>query len=255
MTHTTHERRTAIVTGAARGIGAAVARRLAADGLAVGVIDLHEADCASTLEAIASAGGSALAVAADVADEAAVTEAVARIAAELGPPTVLVNNAGVGPRAELVEMTTQQWDTVTGINLRGPFLVTRAVCPHMIASGWGRIVNMSSISAVGDAARVDYGSAKAGLIGFTKSLALQLGRHGITANAIAPGFVVSDMTRASARRLGRDFDEYRRSAAQSIPVGRVGEPEDIAHTASFLVSPGAGFVSGQVVHVAGGPVA
>jgi 3-oxoacyl-[acyl-carrier protein] reductase len=255
MTHTTHLRgRAAIVTGAARGIGAAVAGRLAHDGLAVGVIDLDEADCAGTVEAITGNGGSATAVAADVSDETAVTAAVARITAELGPPTVLVNNAGIGPRAELVEMSTQQWDTVTGVNLRGPFLLTRAVCPFMIEAGWGRIVNMSSISAVGDAARVDYSSAKAGLIGFTKSLALQLGQHGITANAIAPGFVVSDMTRASARRLGRDFEEFRRSAAKSIPVGRVGEPKDIAHTASFLVSPEAGFVSGQVIYVAGGPV-
>lgn len=180
--------------------------------------------------------------------------AVDRVATELGPPTVLVNNAGVGPRADLVNMTTEQWDMVLGINLRGPFFATRAVCRHMIDAGWGRVVNMSSISAVGDAARVDYASAKAGLIGFTKSLALQLGRHAVTANAIAPGFIVSDMTRASARRLGRDFDEYERSAAQSIPVGRVGQPEDIAHAASFLVSPEAGFVSGQVIYIAGGPV-
>ncbi|WP_328625784.1 SDR family oxidoreductase [Streptomyces sp. NBC_00353] len=254
MTFTTEVRRTAIVTGAARGIGAAVARRLAHDGLAVGVIDLDEADCAGTVEAIRSDGGSAVAVAADVADEAAVTAAVARVTTELGPPTVLVNNAGVGPRADLVEMTTEQWDTVLGVNLRGPFFFTRAVTPHMIAAGWGRIVTMSSISAVGDAARVDYASAKAGLLGFTKSLALQLGRHGITANAIAPGFVVSDMTRTSARRLGLGFEEFQRNAAQSIPVGRVGQPEDIAHTASYLVSPGAGFVSGQVIYVAGGPV-
>jgi 3-oxoacyl-[acyl-carrier protein] reductase len=242
------------VTGAARGIGAAVAKRLARDGLVVGVIDLSEEDCAGTVEAIRAGGGSAIAAAADVADEAAVTAALARVAAELGPPTVLVNNAGVGPRADLVEMTTEQWDTVLGVNLRGPFFATRAVVPYMIDAGWGRIVNMSSISAVGDAGRVDYASAKAGLIGFTKSIALQLGRHGVTANAIAPGFIVSDMTRASARRLGRDFEEYQRSAAQSIPVGRVGQPEDIAHAASFLVSPDAGFVSGQVIYVAGGPV-
>ncbi|MGW0390617.1 SDR family NAD(P)-dependent oxidoreductase [Streptomyces sp. NPDC003042] len=254
MTHTSHVQRTAVVTGAARGIGAAVARRLAGDGLAVGVIDLDEADCADTVEAITSVGGAALAVATDVADEAAVTAAVARIAAAFGPPTVLVNNAGIGPGADLVEMTTQQWDTVLGINLSGPFFATRAVCPHMVKAGWGRIVNMSSISAVGDAGRVDYASAKAGLIGFTKSLALQLGPHGVTANAIAPGFVVSDMTRASARRLGLSFEEFRRRAEQSIPVGRVGLPDDIAHTASFLVSPGAGFVSGQVIYVAGGPV-
>ncbi|NBE92346.1 SDR family oxidoreductase [Nonomuraea sp. KC401] len=247
-------KRTAMVTGAARGIGAAVAKRLARDGLAVAVIDLDEADCAGAVEAIRSEGGDALAMAADVADEGLVGEAVARVAAELRPPTVLVNNAGVGPRADLVEMTTEQWDMVLGVNLRGPFFLTRAVAPYMIEAGWGRIVTMSSISAVGDAARVDSASAKAGLIGFAKSLALQLGRHGVTANAIAPGFVVSDMTRTSARRLGLEFEEFQRNAAASIPVGRVGQPEDIAHTASHLVSPGAGFVSGQVVYVAGGPV-
>lgn len=254
MTHTALVQRTAIVTGAARGIGAAVARRLASDGLSVGVLDLDEADCADTVEAITSVGGAALPVAADVADESAVTAAVARIAAAFGPPTVLINSAGVGPRSALVEMTTQQWDTVLGINLRGSFFLARTVCPHMVAAGWGRIVNMSSISATGDADRVDYASAKAGLIGFTKSLALQLGPYGVTANAIGPGFVVSDMTRASARRLGLSFEEYRRRAEQSIPVGRVGQPDDIAHTAAFLVSPEAGFVSGQVIYVAGGPV-
>ncbi len=247
-------RRTAIVTGAARGIGAAVAIRLARDGLAIGVVDLSEADCADTVKAIEAAGGRAMAVGADVADETAVSATVEEVAAELGPPTVVVNNAGIGPRAELVDMTTEQWDLVLGTNLRGPFLVTRAACRYMIDAGWGRIVNMSSISAVNDAARVDYASSKAGLIGFTKTLARQLGPHGITANAIAPGFVVSDMTRASARRLGRDFDEFQRSAAASIPVGRVGQPADIAHTAAYLVSPDAGFVSGQVIYVAGGPV-
>ncbi|MFF3664034.1 SDR family NAD(P)-dependent oxidoreductase [Microtetraspora malaysiensis] len=256
MTHTVRAatKKTAIVTGAARGIGAAVARRLARDGLAVAVIDLNEADCADTVEAIAREGGTALAIGADVADEGLVGEAVARVTAELGPPTVLVNNAGVGPRADLVEMATEQWDMVLGVNLRGPFFLTRAAVPHMIDAGWGRVVTMSSISAVGDAARVDYASAKAGLIGFTKSLALQLGRHGVTANAIAPGFIVSDMTRASARRLGLEFEEFQRRAAESIPVGRVGRPEDVAHAASYLVSPAAGFVSGQVLYVAGGPV-
>ncbi|GAA3704027.1 3-oxoacyl-ACP reductase FabG [Nonomuraea antimicrobica] len=243
-----------MVTGAARGIGAAVAKRLARDGLAVAVIDLDEADCAGTVEAIRSQGGAALALAADVADAGMVGEAVARVVSELGPPTVLVNNAGVGPRADLVEMTTEQWDMVLGVNLRGPFFLTRAVAPYMMEAGWGRIVTMSSISAAGDAARVDYASAKAGLIGFTKSLAIQLGRYGVTANAIAPGFVVSDMTRASAQRLGLEFEEFQRKAAESIPVGRVGQPEDIAHTASYLVSPEAGFVSGQVIYVAGGPV-
>ncbi|SCG36919.1 3-oxoacyl-[acyl-carrier protein] reductase [Micromonospora echinaurantiaca] len=255
MTDQTDRQRTAIVTGAARGIGAGVATRLARDGFRVAVVDLREEDCADTVRAITGTGGTAAAFAADVNDETAVAAAVARIAAELGPPTVLVNNAGIGgPNAGVEETSTEQWDAVTGVSLRGAFFLTRAVTPYMMAAGWGRIVNMSSISALGDSGRVDYAAAKAGLIGFTKSLALRLGRHGVTANAIGPGFVVSDMTRVAAQRRGRTFEEHQRIVAQTIPVGRVGQPEDIAHAASFLVSPAAGFVSGQVIYVAGGPV-
>lgn len=246
-------RRTAIVTGAAGGIGAEVAKRLARDGMAVGVIDLPEADKEPTVEAIAREGGTALAAAADVADETEVTSAIAALTAVLGPATVLVNNAGFGRPADLLDLTTEQWDAVIGVNLRGPFFVSRAVCRHMVDARWGRIVNMSSISALGDAGRVDYSSAKAGLIGFTKTLAMELGPHGVTVNAIAPGFIVSGMTAAAARRLGRDFAEHQRIAAESIPVGRVGQPEDIAHAASFFASPEAGFVSGQVLYVDGGP--
>ncbi|MET7807933.1 SDR family NAD(P)-dependent oxidoreductase [Micromonospora chersina] len=250
-----NRQRTAIVTGAARGIGAGVAKRLARDGLAVAVLDLREEDCAGTVAAITRDGGTAAAFAADVNDETAVGTAVSRIAAALGAPTVLVNNAGIGgPNAGVEETSTEQWDAVTGVSLRGAFFLTRAVAPFMIAAGWGRIVNMSSISALGDSGRVDYAAAKAGLIGFTKSLALRLGRHGVTANAIGPGFVVSEMTRIGAQRRGRSFDEHQRIVAETIPVGRVGQPEDIAHTASYLVSEGAGFVSGQVIYVAGGPV-
>ncbi|SDU40496.1 SDR family NAD(P)-dependent oxidoreductase [Jiangella alkaliphila] len=244
----------AIVTGGARGIGAAVAAQLARDGHAVAVLDLDEQVAADTAAGIVAAGGRAIAVRCDVADEAAVTAATDRVVAELGAPTVLVNNAGVGPAADLTEMTVEQWDHMLGINLRGHFLVTRAVVGHLVAAGWGRIVNISSISALGDEGRSHYSSAKAGLLGFTKSLALELGRHGVTVNAIAPGFIVSDMTAASARRLGRSFEEHQRLAAASIPVGRAGRPEDIAHTASYLVSPEAGFVTGQVIYVAGGPV-
>ncbi|MGI5353341.1 SDR family NAD(P)-dependent oxidoreductase [Streptomyces sp. CA-250714] len=247
-------RRTALVTGAAGGIGAAVAVRLARDGFAVGVLDLAEDACAGTVGAITAEGGSATAVAADVSDERAVGAAVRHVADLLGPPTVLVNNAGFARAASVGEMTTAQWDAVLGVNLYGAFFATRAVVPHMKSAEWGRVVNISSISALGDAGRIGYASAKAGLLGFTKTLALELGPHGVTANAIAPGFVVSDMTRASARRLGLTFEEFQRRAAESAPVGRVGTPEDIAHTASFLASPAAGFVSGQVIYVAGGPV-
>jgi NAD(P)-dependent dehydrogenase (short-subunit alcohol dehydrogenase family) len=245
---------TAIVTGAARGIGAAIAVRLAEDGLAVGVIDLDDTDCARTIRAIAACGARGVAVAADVAHEAAITGAVDRVATELGPPTVLVNNAGFAHAAGVARMTTGQWDEVLGVNLRGAFFATRAASRHMIDAGWGRIVNISSISAAGDAGRIGYASAKAGLIGFTKTLALELGPHGITANAIAPGFIITDMTRRSAQRLGRDLDDYVREATEEIPVRRTGQPADVAHAASFLVSRDAGFVSGQVLYVAGGPV-
>lgn len=153
---------------------------------------LKEAECAGTVAAITSTGGTAAAFAADVDDETAVATAVTRITAELGAPTVLINNAGIGgPNLGVEETSTQQWDAVTGVSLRGAFFFTRAVTPSMTAAGRGRIVNMSSISALGDAGRVDYASAKAGLIGFTKSLALQLARYGVTANAIAPGIEVS----------------------------------------------------------------
>ena len=245
--------RVAIVTGAARGIGAATAVRLAADGFAVAVIDLREDDARGTVEAIAGAGGRALAVAADVGDAAAVQAGVDRVAAELGPPVVLVNNAGVTRDNLLFKMTEDDWDLVMHVHLRGSFLMARAVQKHMVDAGWGRIVNLSSTSALGNRGQANYATAKAGLQGFTKTLAIELGKFGITANAIAPGFVVTEMTRATAARLGQEWEPYVAARAAAIPVARAGQPEDIAHTVSFLVSEGAGFVSGQVIYVAGGP--
>jgi 3-oxoacyl-[acyl-carrier protein] reductase len=245
--------RVAVVTGAARGSGAATAVRLATDGLSVAVVDLVAEDCAGTVRAVGTAGGRALAVGADVSDADAVAAAVAQVAAELGPPTVLVNNAGITRDNLLFKMSDDDWDTVMAVHLRGSFLMTRAVQAHMVEAGWGRIVNLSSTSALGNRGQANYATAKAGLQGFTKTLAVELGRFGVTANAVAPGFVVTDMTRATAARIGADWDEYVRQRAAAIPVGRAGRPEDIAHTVSFLVSEGAGFVSGQVVYVAGGP--
>jgi len=245
--------RTAIVTGGARGIGAAIATRLAADGMSVGVLDLDEAGAKSTAERLTAGGSRAIGVAADVADAASVQAAVDRVAAELGPPVVVVNNAGVTRDNLLFKMTDDDWDTVMGVHLRGAFLVTRASQKHMVDAGFGRIVNLSSTSALGNRGQVNYSAAKAGLQGFTKTLALELGKFGITANAVAPGFVATEMTRATAVRMGVTFDEYVERAAANIPVGRVGRPEDIAHAVSFLVSEGAGFVSGQVIYAAGGP--
>ncbi|GAA0671744.1 3-oxoacyl-ACP reductase FabG [Kitasatospora atroaurantiaca] len=245
--------RVAIVTGAARGIGAAVARRLAADGFAVGVLDLDAAACADTVAAIEKDGGRAVAAGADVSNAAQAEAAVARIADELGAPTVLVNNAGITRDNLLFKMTEQDWDAVIGVHLRGSFLMSRAVQKHMTAQGWGRIVNLSSVSALGARGQANYAAAKAGLQGFTKTLAIELGKFGVTVNAIAPGFIVTEMTAATATRLGLGFEDFQAMAVAEIPVGRVGRPEDIAATASFLVRDEASFVSGQVIYVAGGP--
>jgi 3-oxoacyl-[acyl-carrier protein] reductase len=245
--------RVAIVTGGARGIGAATAARLARDGCAVAVLDLDEGAAKGTVEMVEAVGGRGLAVGADVADAGQVDAAVTRVAAELGAPHILVNNAGVTRDNLIFKMSETDWDTVMGVHLRGSFLMTRAVQKHMVAARFGRIVNLSSTSALGNRGQANYSTAKAGLQGFTKTLAIELGRFGITANCIAPGFIVSEMTRATAQRLGEDWETYVAARAAQIPVARAGQPEDIAHTVSFLVSEGAGFVSGQVVYVAGGP--
>jgi 3-oxoacyl-[acyl-carrier protein] reductase len=244
----------AIVTGGARGIGAATARRLAADGMAVAVLDLIESDCSGTVKEIANAGGRAMAVGADVSQSDQVNDAVERVASDLGAPTVLVNNAGIIRDNLLFKMTEEDWDAVLGVHLRGAFLMTKAVQKHMVDAKWGRIVNLSSSSALGNRGQVNYSAAKAGMQGFTKTLAIELGKFGITANSVAPGFIATDMTAATAARVGVPFEDFQKGAAQRIPVQRVGQPDDVAHVISFLVSEGAGFVSGQVIYVAGGPL-
>lgn len=245
--------RTAIVTGAARGIGAAVAKRLAADGFAVAVLDLQEAACVATVDAITAGGGKALAVGADVSDEASVAAAVERVAGEFGAPTVLVNNAGITRDNLLFKMSVEDWDAVIGVHLRGAFLMSRAAQKFMTEAGWGRIINLSSGSALGNRGQANYSTAKAGLQGFTKTLAIELGKFGVTVNAIAPGFIQTEMTKAMAERMGVPFDDFIAARAKDIPVQRVGQPEDIAATASFLAREEAGFVSGQVIYLAGGP--
>jgi 3-oxoacyl-[acyl-carrier protein] reductase len=245
--------RVAIVTGAARGIGAATAERLGRDGFAVGVLDLDEAACEAVAGRIRDAGGRAVGVGVDVTDAAQVEAGVARVADELGPPVVLVNNAGIIRDNLIFKMPLEDWDAVMNVHLRGAFLMTKAVQAHMTTARYGRIINLSSTSAQGNRGQVNYSAAKAGVQGFTKTLALELGRFGVTANAVAPGFIATDMTRATAARMKISFEDFLISAAAQIPVGRVGQPEDIAATISFLASEEAGYVSGQIIYVAGGP--
>jgi 3-oxoacyl-[acyl-carrier protein] reductase len=250
---TTSSNRVAIVSGGARGIGSAVALRLAADGHAVAIVDLDEEAGTPVADEILSAGGKAISVGADVSDEAAVTAAVSHVAAHLGSPTVLINNAGITRDNLLFKMTADDWDAVMNVHLRGSFLLTRAVQSYMIQAGWGRIVTMSSTSGRGNRGQANYAAAKAGLEGFTKTLAIELGKFGVTANAIAPGFIDTPMLSATAERIGLSYDDFLARGVTGIPVGRAGTPDDIAHATSFFVSEGASYVSGQVLYVAGGP--
>jgi 3-oxoacyl-[acyl-carrier protein] reductase len=250
----THSR-VAIVTGAAHGIGAAIARRLASDGFGVGLLDIDEEGCKEGASAITANGGKAVGAGVDVSDTDQVQAAVQQVSDQVGPPTVLVNNAGITRDNMLYKMTDADWDGLLNVHLRGSFLMSRAVQQHMTQQGWGRIVNLSSVSALGNRGQANYSTAKAGLQGFTKTLAIELGKFGVTVNAIAPGFIVSDMTAATAERVGMSFEDFQKAAAEQIPVKRVGQPEDIASVASFLISEEASFVSGQVLYVAGGPKA
>jgi 3-oxoacyl-[acyl-carrier protein] reductase len=245
--------RTAIVTGAARGLGRAIALRLAADGNDVAVVDLDAAGAESVAAEIRGMGRSALAVTADVSNEQQVVDAVGRIAAELGAPTILVNNAGILRDNLLFKMTVEDWDLVMGVHLRGAFLFSREAQKHMVGAGWGRIVSISSISADGNRGQSNYSAAKMGLQGLTKTLALELGRFGITANAIAPGYIESDMTRATAARQGIEWDVFSAEIAKGITVGRVGQPEDVAAAVSYFASEAASFTTGQTLYVTGNP--
>jgi 3-oxoacyl-[acyl-carrier protein] reductase len=253
--------RIAIVTGGARGIGAATAKRLAADGLDVAVIDLVEAATEETVRAITStptADGStrrAIGIGADVSKSDDVRAAVARVVDELGAPTVLVNNAGVLRDNMLFKMTDEDWDTVVNVHLRGSFLMSREVQKHQVEANWGRIVSMSSTSALGNRGQANYAAVKAGLQGLTKTLAIELGRYNVTANAVAPGFIGTDMLRQTAERMHITYEQLLEGAAKEIPVARTGEPEDVANAVSFFVDERSSFVSGQVLYVAGGPKA
>ena len=245
---------TAIVTGGGSGIGLAIAERLAADGLAVAVLDRDGEAADSAAAKIVAAGGKAIGVTADVTDRPAIDAAVAAVADALGAATVLVNNAGLDGFDPFLKITPEKWTRILEVNLTGTFHCCQVVVPHMLEAGWGRIVNISSSSAhSGQPLMTHYVAAKAGVIGFTKALALELAPKGITVNTIPPGSIDTPMSRRAAD-AGRFGGGTLDDVARHIPVRRIGLPEDIASACAYLVSDEAGYVTGQVIGVNGGRV-
>ena len=245
--------RVVIVTGAARGIGFGTANRFAEEGASVAIIDLDEsaaADAAGRLSL--TEGAKAIGVGCDVSNGESVDAAVTRVVEELGGLHVLVNNAGITRDNLLFKMTEDDWDLVMGVHLKGAFLMTKAAQKHFVEQRYGKIVNISSISALGNRGQANYSAAKMGIQGFARTLGIELGPFGINANAVAPGFIATEMTDATAARLKLDVEEFRKMNADANPVKRVGYPEDIAAAVTFLSADESSYITGQTLYVDGG---
>lgn len=245
--------RVAIVTGAAQGIGASEAVRLAEEGASVAVLDISEKTAVGTVEKIESFGGRAIAVGCDVSNSEQVNASVARVVEEFGRLDILVNNAGIIRDNLLFRMSEEDWDRVIDVHLKGSFLCSKAAQRYMVDQQYGRIVMTSSIGALGNRGQTNYTSAKAGLQGMARTMAIELGRFGITVNAVAPGWIETEMLQETADRMSITLDEMRDVIAKEIPLGRMGKPEDIASAVAFLVSDEASYISGQTLYVSGGP--
>ena len=245
--------RVAFVTGAGRGIGAATALRMAEEGARVALADVDTEGCQQVAAELSKIGSAGLVLRCDVTDSAVVQEAVDKTASHFGRLDILVNNAGVVRDNLLFKMPEDDWETVMNVHLKGAFLCSRAAQKYMVQQKYGRIVSLSSTAALGNRGQANYSSAKAGLQGLTRTLAIELGPFGITVNAVGPGFIDTEMTRSTARRQGLDPDAVIAEASKIIPVRRVGQPRDVANVICFLCSEEASFVNGQVIYVAGGP--
>jgi 3-oxoacyl-[acyl-carrier protein] reductase len=236
----------AIVTGAGRGIGRAIALKLAGVGAAVVVSDILEEEMKAVAKEIKDAGGQSLAALADVSSSADVSRMVEETIKAYGRIDILINNAGIARDQLLVRMSEEDWDKVLDVDLKSVFLCTKAVLRYMLKNRWGRIISLSSIAGlVGNPGQANYSSAKAGIIGFTRTVASEVGSHGITVNAIAPGFIETEMTK-------KIKEEQRQEIKKHIPLDRFGTPQDVAEAVAFLASEEAGYITGQVLSVNGG---
>ncbi|MCW2783580.1 MAG: short-chain dehydrogenase/reductase [Marmoricola sp.] len=244
-----YDGRVVIITGAARGIGAGTAKRFIDEGAAVAIFDINEEQAAETA---AGLDGKAIGVGVNVTDNASVEAGVARVLDELGGLHVVINNAGITRVNLLFKLTEDDWDSVIDVHLKGAFLMSKAAQKTFVDQKYGKILNLSSTSANGNRGQANYSAAKAGVQGFTRTLALELGPFGVNVNAIAPGFIATEMTDDTARRLKMDVDEFRKLNAEANPVRRVGFPEDIAAAAAFLCSDEASYITGQTLYVDGG---
>lgn len=243
----------AFITGGSRGIGKGIVELFAQEGAKVAFIDLNEEALSQTTSELREKGCEVFSKIANVADAEQVENAVKEIVDTFGSVDILVNNAGVIRDNLLFKMTDSDWDTVMNVHLKGSFNAARAVQKYMVQNKYGRIVNISSTSALGNRGQANYATAKAGLQGFTKTLAIELGKYGITANAVAPGFIETEMTKETAARLGISFEDLIKASVAKIPVGRSGKPADIANAVAFFADEKSSFVNGQVIYVAGGP--
>ena len=247
------EGKVAVVTGAAGGIGAAVVRKFASEGAKVAIFDLNIDRAGSLAAEVIENGGEAIAVKVDVSNAAEVENAFYQVVKLFEKVDILINNAGITRDNLLFKMTESDWDTVMDVHLKGSFLCTREAQKYMVANKYGKIVNLSSTSALGNRGQVNYSAAKAGLQGFTKTLAYELGPYGVNVNAIAPGFIETEMTKATAERLGVPFEVFSKKVAEGLCIKRAGQPEDIANVAAFLCSDESSYVTGQVIYVSGKP--
>ncbi|WP_160718976.1 3-oxoacyl-ACP reductase FabG [Bacillus sp. USDA818B3_A] len=245
--------RVAFVTGGSRGIGKAIVERFAEEGASVALIDLNEEALNETTSELREKGYKVFAKVANVVEADQVENAVKTVYETFGSIDILVNNAGVIRDNLLFKMTDSDWQTVMDVHLKGSFNAARAAQKYMVEQKYGRIINISSTSALGNRGQANYAAAKAGLQGFTKTLAIELGKYGITANSVAPGFIETEMTKETAARIGITFDQLIQASVPQIPVGRSGKPADIANAVAFFADERSSFVNGQVIYVAGGP--